>query len=77
MGRSPMSNAGTSVSSDVSLTSVASVTGQGIHTDGSTFAAILILERHNMKGALNSFYSDLAGEKTLFQDKLEEGDAVF
>eukprot|EP00537_Pseudo-nitzschia_pungens_P011673 CAMPEP_0172386154 /NCGR_PEP_ID=MMETSP1061-20121228/3744_1 /TAXON_ID=37318 /ORGANISM="Pseudo-nitzschia pungens, Strain cf. pungens" /LENGTH=304 /DNA_ID=CAMNT_0013115439 /DNA_START=139 /DNA_END=1056 /DNA_ORIENTATION=- len=54
------------------------VTGQGIHTDGTSFAAILCVERSNVNGAYNSLYADLQGEETLLPPTvLEEGDALY
>jgi len=37
------------------------ITGQGLHTDGSDGAMIMILERENIKGAANFFTYDIEG----------------
>ena len=37
------------------------ITGQGLHTDGSDAAMIMILERENIKGAANFFTYDIEG----------------
>ena len=35
------------------------ITGQGVHTDGSDAAMIMVLERNNVKGAANFFSYDI------------------
>jgi len=56
-----------------------SVTGQGIHTDGATYAAIACLQRDaNIKGCLNQYHQNLDGSQPLCEPiALEQGDVTF
>lgn len=54
-----------------------SVTGQGIHTDGSNRAALWCVQRENVAGADNIFYNDLQGNEPLCEPRvLNENDVV-
>lgn len=55
-----------------------SITGQGIHSDGHDHAMLLCIERTNVHGAGNSFFSDLEGNNRLGDTRLlEEKDLVY
>ena len=55
-----------------------SITGQGIHTDGSCCAGLFCIERYNVNGAMNSFHQNLDGSQQLCQPtSLEPGQAVY
>jgi len=56
----------------------ASVTGQGIHTDGHEVAEIVCLQRDGVEGAKNRFFGDLQGLKPLCDETvLAERDAAY
>lgn len=64
----------TTVPTDATLRDV---TGQGIHSDGANSAAMLIISRKNVKGAVSGVYADLDGRKPLMQQVLDPGAAVY
>ena len=53
------------------------VTGQGIHTDGTDSAAMLIISRKNVNGAVSGIYADLDGKQPLMKKQLEPGATIF
>mmetsp|Transcript_34291 Transcript_34291/g.67418 ORF Transcript_34291/g.67418 Transcript_34291/m.67418 type:complete len:290 (-) Transcript_34291:194-1063(-) len=55
-----------------------SITGQGIHTDGSDRALLLCINRENTNGAANQFHGSLDGEDPLCEPRvLQPGEGVF
>ena len=55
-----------------------SITGQGIHTDGANLAALVCIDRQNVKGALNTFHGNLNGSKPMCKPTvLEPGKVAY
>jgi len=55
-----------------------SITGQGIHTDGANLAALLCIDRQNVKGALNTFHRNLHGSQPMCKPTvLEPGKVAY
>lgn len=50
--------------------------GQGIHQDGSKFLSILVLNRDNVTGGVNTIYKDKAGEQIISKTILAPGEIL-
>lgn len=50
--------------------------GQGIHQDGSQFLSILVINRENVTGGLNTIYKDKAGKQLIADSTLAPGEMM-
>ncbi|TKD64431.1 hypothetical protein FBG13_04120 [Cobetia marina] len=50
--------------------------GQGIHADGCKYLSILVLNRENVSGAINTLYRDKAGSELLATTELAPGEVL-
>lgn len=50
--------------------------GQGIHKDGSKYLSILVINRNNVKGAVNQLYTDKKGLNKILETELEPGEIL-
>lgn len=50
--------------------------GQGIHADGCKYLSILVLNRENVSGAINTLYQDKAGKELLTTTELAPGEVL-
>jgi hypothetical protein len=50
--------------------------GQGIHKDGSKYLSILVINRHNVDGAVNYIYRDKQGTQPIVETELDPGEIL-
>lgn len=50
--------------------------GQGIHKDGSKYLSILVINRKNVRGAVNHLYYDKQGSEKIVETELDPGEIL-